>query len=84
MWVPYHHSMARPQVLDGDGLHMWRVAANILNNEQRIADKGWSYSLELERGLTTPQHKNQHVTKCYTGPRTWADLVERSSNGKWT
>jgi hypothetical protein len=31
-WVPCHHCMARPQVADGgDGLHIWRAAANILN-----------------------------------------------------
>jgi hypothetical protein len=33
-WVQYHHSMARPQVADrGDGLQVWRVAANILNKQ---------------------------------------------------
>jgi hypothetical protein len=33
-WVPCHHSMARPQVADrGDGLRIWRVAANILNKQ---------------------------------------------------
>jgi hypothetical protein len=31
-WVPCHHGMARPQVADGgEGLQIWRVAANILN-----------------------------------------------------
>jgi hypothetical protein len=41
-WVPRRHSMARPQVADGgDGLQIWRVAANILLNKQsRTADKG--------------------------------------------
>jgi hypothetical protein len=24
-------------------------------------------------GVTTPHRKNQHVTKCHTGPRTWTD-----------
>jgi hypothetical protein len=32
--------MARPQVADGDGLQIWRVAANILNKQSRTADKG--------------------------------------------
>jgi hypothetical protein len=37
-----HHGMARPQVVDGgDGLQIWRVAANILNKQSRIAYKGW-------------------------------------------
>ncbi|KAJ4437102.1 hypothetical protein ANN_17237 [Periplaneta americana] len=36
-----HHGMARPQVADrGDGLQIWRVAANVLNKESRTADKG--------------------------------------------
>jgi hypothetical protein len=35
-WVPFHKGTARPQVADGgDGLQIWRVAANILNKEPR-------------------------------------------------
>jgi hypothetical protein len=50
-WVPCHHSMARPQVADGgDGLQIWRVAANILNKQSWTADKGWSSSLGVGRG----------------------------------
>jgi hypothetical protein len=31
-WVPCHHGMACPQVVDeGDGLQIWKVAVNILN-----------------------------------------------------
>jgi hypothetical protein len=31
-WVPCHHGMARPQVVDGgDGLQPWKVAVIILN-----------------------------------------------------
>jgi hypothetical protein len=31
-WVPCHHDMACPQVVDvGDSLQIWRVAANILD-----------------------------------------------------
>jgi hypothetical protein len=38
--------MARPQVADGgDGLQIWRVAANILNKKSRTADRGWSSDL---------------------------------------
>jgi hypothetical protein len=50
-WVPCHHGMARPQVADGDGLQIWRVAANILNKQSRAADKGWSSSLGVESGV---------------------------------
>jgi hypothetical protein len=31
-------------------LHVWRVAATILNKQSRTADKGWSSSLGVERG----------------------------------
>jgi hypothetical protein len=40
-WVPCHHGMARPRVASGgDSLQIWRVAANILNDQSRIANKG--------------------------------------------
>jgi hypothetical protein len=37
---------------------IWRVAANILNKQSRTADKGWSSSLGVGRGLTTPRRIN--------------------------
>jgi hypothetical protein len=39
--------MMHPQVVDGgDGLQIWRVAANIMNKQsQAAANKGWSPSL---------------------------------------
>jgi hypothetical protein len=50
--------MARPQVADGgEGLQIWRVAANILNKQSRTADKGWPSSWGV--GLTTPHHKKE-------------------------
>jgi hypothetical protein len=40
-WVACHHGMAHPQVADGgDGLQIWKVAANILNKQSWTADKG--------------------------------------------
>jgi hypothetical protein len=49
--IPYQRCMACPQVVDGgDGLHVWRVAANILNKQSRTADKGWSSILGVVRG----------------------------------
>jgi hypothetical protein len=52
-WVPCHHSMARPQVADvGDGLQIWREAANILNKQSRTAYKGWSSSMGVECGAS--------------------------------
>jgi hypothetical protein len=77
-WVLYHHGMARPQVaIGGDGLQVWRVAANILNKQLRTGDKGWSSSLGV--GLTT-HRKNRFVTKYYEGPRTCRALVNTVTN----
>jgi hypothetical protein len=28
---PFHHDMARPQVTDGEGMQVWKVAVDILN-----------------------------------------------------
>jgi hypothetical protein len=56
--VPCHHVMVHPQVADGgDSLQIWRVAANIWNKQSWRADKGWSSSLGLGVGLTTPHRK---------------------------
>jgi hypothetical protein len=39
--------MVRPRVADGgDGLHIWKVAANVSNRQSRTADKGWYSSLK--------------------------------------
>jgi len=38
---PCHHGMALSGAADGeDGIRIWRVDANILNEQSRIADKG--------------------------------------------
>jgi hypothetical protein len=51
MWVPCHHGMAHPQVVDGgEALQIWREAANILNKQSRTDDNGWTSSLEVGRG----------------------------------
>jgi hypothetical protein len=50
--------MARPLVADGgEGLQIWRVAANILNKQLRTADKGWLGG--WAGGLTTPHRKKE-------------------------
>jgi hypothetical protein len=75
-WVPCHHGMARPQVADGgDGLQIWRVAANILNKQSRTADKWWSLAWGLSVGLTTPPLKNKHVTEDHKKTRTWTGIL---------
>jgi hypothetical protein len=51
--------MARPQIADGgDGLQIWRVAANI-SKQSRTADTGWSFSLEVECGTNNSSRKTQ-------------------------
>jgi hypothetical protein len=50
--------MAPPQVVDGgDGLQIWRVAANILNKQSRTADRGWPSSLGFGQGDKHPTVK---------------------------
>jgi hypothetical protein len=51
-WVPCRRSMARPQVADGgNGLRLWKVAANTMNKKPRTADNGLSSSLGIGREL---------------------------------
>jgi hypothetical protein len=50
-WVCCHNGMACPQVADGgDGLQIWRIAANILNNQSMTVDRGWSSRLGVGQG----------------------------------
>jgi hypothetical protein len=56
--VPCHHGMARPQVADGgDGLQIWRVAANILNNSRGQSTRGGPPAWGLGVGLITLHRK---------------------------
>jgi hypothetical protein len=42
-----------PQVANGgDGLHIWKVPANILNKQSRTDDKGWASSMEVGHGTS--------------------------------
>jgi hypothetical protein len=44
--------VAVPQFADGgDGLHLQRIAPNILNKQWRTADKRWSSSLVVGQGV---------------------------------
>jgi hypothetical protein len=53
MGFPLSPGVARRQIANGgDGLQIWRVAANILNNQSRISYKGWSSSLGVGHGAT--------------------------------
>jgi hypothetical protein len=43
--------MALPWVGDGgDGLHIWRIAANTLRKQSQTADKGWIPGMEVGQG----------------------------------
>jgi len=62
IWVACHHGMACPQVADrGDGLLIWRIAANVLNKQPRTADNRWFSSLGVGRGANNSPLK----TACY-------------------
>jgi hypothetical protein len=58
----------------GNGFQILRVAANILNNQSRTADKEWSPRLEIGRGANS---SSPLITKCYTGSRNWTDSLEQ-------
>jgi hypothetical protein len=54
-WVPYHNSIACPQVVGGgDSLQIWRIAANIWNKQSWTANRGWPSSLGVGQGASSP------------------------------
>jgi hypothetical protein len=83
-WVHCHHGMARPRVTDrGDGLQIWRVAANMLNKQSRTADSGWSSSLGVGRGANSPPPQNSiFVTNHYAQPRNTTDYLAQPKHRK--
>jgi len=40
--------------VDGEGLQMWRVAADMFNKQTQTADRGWSTSLGVWHGANNP------------------------------
>jgi len=49
------HGMALPRVADGgDGLQIWKAAANIMNKLLQTATEGLSYSLQVWQGTISP------------------------------
>jgi hypothetical protein len=51
-WVLCHHSMLHLQVVvGGDGLRIWRLAMNMLNEQLQTADGGWPSSLGVGWGV---------------------------------
>jgi hypothetical protein len=76
--------MASLQVADGgNGLHIWRVAANMLNKQSWTPDKGLSSNWGLGMGLKSPHCKRsflQNITRSLGhGWILWInDLSERN------
>jgi hypothetical protein len=70
-----HRDVAHLRVAGGgNGLQIWSVATNILNKQLRTADKEWSFSVEVGRGLTT--HNRKHCYECFRGPWNWTDSLQ--------
>jgi hypothetical protein len=42
--------MTNPQFADGGDLHIWKIAANILNKQLWASDKRWSSNFALGMG----------------------------------
>jgi len=71
-WVPCPHVMMRPQVADGgDGLQIWRFAANTWINSRGQPTRNGSPSWRLGGKLTT-RHHNKPV--CYEMLRRGLDF----------
>jgi hypothetical protein len=50
--------MVFPQLAErGDGLQIWRVAANIVSKQSLTAEKGWSSSLGVGHGANNSERK---------------------------
>jgi hypothetical protein len=65
-YVPCHKCTARSQVPDlGNGLQIWRVAANTLNKQSEGADKGWFSTLCVGWRANNLSHSID-LSKCYT------------------
>jgi hypothetical protein len=73
------NGMARPRVVDKEGgLHIWRVAKNVLIKQSQATDKGWSYNFGTGRGANNSSlgEEEKLVTKYYTEPQNLMDLRE--------
>jgi hypothetical protein len=50
------------QVVNGEGLQIWRVTVNILNKQSWTTDKRWSSSIGFGKGVTISHCK---MLACY-------------------
>jgi hypothetical membrane protein len=56
--VPCHHGIVADR---GEGLQIWRIAANILNKQSWTANKNCPSDLGVGRLLTTPYRKRTAI-----------------------
>jgi hypothetical protein len=87
-WVSCQNGMLHPQVVDTDGLQIWRVAANILDKQSRTADRGWPSSLGVGRGANNPTIEKLYLLRSmYKGLRNgripWHDLSTEKGYEIW-
>lgn len=59
----------------GGDTQVWRVAVGVLKKPSRTDENGWSPSAGIGQGVEHWPHKKEHVTECYTGPRTGTDSL---------
>jgi hypothetical protein len=82
--------MARPHVADGgDGLQIWKVAANIINKQSRATDKGWASSLWIWGGAnnSSPEKKinllGKFIRSLGLGRILWINALSQIDRMGW-
>ena len=84
-WVPVNTEWCVLSLRIEERLPIRRVPANILNNRKRTADKGWSFSLDVGRGVDKPSLiKLALLQKMNTWVGPGLILLYDLSNGKGT
>jgi len=82
-WIPRLNANVRPQNMQGKGFQIWRVDANILNQQLRRDDKRSVAPCGLNRNLKIPSVKEQHAIKHYTVLRFEEEMgVSSSMSGR--
>jgi hypothetical protein len=51
-----------------------------VSEDSRKPTKGEPAAWRVGGGLITSRHKNEHVTKCYTGRQIWRALMNTVTN----
>jgi hypothetical protein len=60
-----------------NGLQLWRLAAIVLNKQQRADKKGWPYGLGVGHGVNNASPSKKPVTNNLHKPRTWTDSLDK-------